>query len=153
MSPGERRFLATLVAATLALLAVGFLQGCGRQPCVDQRAGECLAGDVVWVDTYGASDLPRPHVIWECDPRCPGYPQACGFWSWWGDGCIGGTYFAVSNTAYVNNYPEIWSTTFSHELLHALLNFRYGFSDRWHQRPEWSILVPLANQRLQDSGL
>lgn len=153
MTPSDRSFFGTLIAATIVLMAATTLDGCGRQPCIDQRPNECWAEDLVWVDTYAASDLARPRVFWECDQRCKDAWGLCGVWKPYDQTCQGGLYYADRNEAHVDNDPMISTTSLAHELLHGFLHFRFGVSDPNHQRPEWLTLVPEANQRLKTAGL
>lgn len=148
-----RSFVGTLLAATLVFFALAILHGCGRQPCVDQRPGECWAGDLVWVDTYDAADLPRPRVFWECDQRCRDAWGLCGVWEPYNQMCQGGLYYSDRNEAHVDADPTISMTSFAHELLHGFLHFRFGVSDSQHLRPEWLTLQPEAIERLQAAGL
>lgn len=148
------------MAGVMLVWCVGCATG-GPLPTPQLRDGSEAAVHVVWVEVYGRADRP-PVVHWvqgkdlSCtDPNSnlPGFPVPL---MEHGEPTVecrngltltpGACYVAWAG---VTSFSE---TALAHELLHVL-QLRKGIIDPNHDRPEWSTLVPAANEALVKAGL
>lgn len=102
---------------------------------------------IVWDDVYGVTFCAAPKVAFEV-------PSTCGN-GWLVEGvCRDGEYSRSNDiaTVAVNAIP-LHVTAFAHELLHAAIVCHGQLDgDPHHLRPEWDMLLPVANRVLESRG-
>lgn len=127
--------------ARLAILSSILFAGCALPE--EPRQADAIA--IVWGGVYGQTIDP-PAIDWMVN--CIGPNNEPGVMS--GGVCVGGVFHGWHiDLPWVGNYHD---SAFAHELLHAK-QAKQGIYDYEHTLPEWTTLLPEANDLLTNQGL